>query len=216
MGIDWLDASLVSLSMSVDCMTIGATDGIKYPDLKKRRLFLLTFFFGFFQWMMPTIGYFIFYLVVQFGFSEEITNKLETFIPWIAFALLCFLGIKNIVEWVKDYLEEKKKKEEGTMEDEEGKPEKEDKGLTLPVILLQAVATSIDALCIGFVYSPLKYSILQSQLIFLEIGVITMLASSITTLFGKQIGKYIIKWAGLIAGIVFIFTGTKILIESFI
>lgn len=213
MGIDWLDASLVSVSMSVDCMTIGATDGIKYPGLKKRRLFLLTFFFGFFQWMMPTIGYFIFYLVVQFGFSEEITKKLETFIPWIAFALLCFLGIKNIVEWIKEYREEKKNKDEDTKDEPE---EKEDKGLTLPVILLQAIATSIDALCIGFVYSPLKYSILQSQLIFIEIGIITMLASSITTMFGKQIGKYIIKWAGLIAGIVFIFTGTKILIESFI
>lgn len=90
------------------------------------------------------------------------------------------------------------------------------KSLNLPNMLIQGVATSIDALCIGFVYSPLEYNILNSQLIFLTIGVVTFVLSSITTLTGKKVGKYLINWAGLIAGIVFIAIGLKILLEHYI
>ncbi len=66
MNIDWVNTILVSISMSVDCMTIGATDGIKEPGMKKRKLFLLSFLFGFFQYLMPTIGFFILYFILKF------------------------------------------------------------------------------------------------------------------------------------------------------
>lgn len=208
--IDWVNTILVSISMSVDCMTVGATDGIKEPNMKKSKIFLLTFFFGLFQYLMPTIGYFIFYFVVNYGLSETVTEKMTTYVPWIAFVLLSLLGIKNIFEWVKEKIEEKKHKE-----NQEDNVE-QIKSLNLPNMLIQGVATSIDALCIGFVYSPLEYNILNSQLIFLTIGVVTFVLSSITTLTGKKVGKYLINWAGLIAGIVFIAIGLKILLEHYI
>lgn len=208
--IDWVNTILVSISMSVDCMTVGATDGIKEPNMKKSKIFLLTFFFGLFQYLMPTIGYFIFYFVVNYGLSETVTEKMTTYVPWIAFILLSLLGIKNIFEWVKEKVEEKKHKENQEDNNEQIK------SLNLPNMLIQGVATSIDALCIGFVYSPLEYDILNSQLIFLTIGVVTFVLSSITTLTGKKVGKYLINWAGLIAGIVFIAIGLKILLEHYI
>ena len=93
----FLSDFLVSVSMAVDCMTIGATDGIQEPDMKLRKSLLIAFFFGLFQGVMPVIGYFIGY-----GFK----GVLEKYIPWIAFALLAFLGIKNIVEWIKERKEE--------------------------------------------------------------------------------------------------------------
>lgn len=204
MNIDWLNTFLVAVSMSVDCMTVGATDGIKEPNMKKRKILLLSFFFGLFQYLMPTIGYFIFYLVVNYGLSESITQQMEKFVPWIAFTLLAALGIKNILEWFK---ERKEKKEEGK--------EEEIKELKFTGILVQSVLTSIDALCIGFVYSPLQNSILESQIIFLIIGVVTWILSFLTTVFGKKIGKYLLEWAELIAGIVFVAIGLKILLESF-
>lgn len=212
MGIDWLNTILVSVSMSVDCMTVGATDGIKEPNMDKRKLFLLTAFFGLFQYAMPTIGYFIFYFVVNYGLSQTVTEKMDKYIPWVAFVLLAFLGVKNIIEWIKEKLEEKKEKDNP---DSEGREEVA-KPLDFKNIILQSIATSIDALCIGFVYSPLDYSIGQSQLIFGIIGVITFVLSSITTLTGKKVGKYLVKWAGLIAGLVFIGIGLKILIESYL
>lgn len=204
MNIDWINSILVSVSMSVDCMTVGATDGIRYPKLRKRRIFLLSFFFGFFQYLMPTLGYFVFYLIMHFSLNDLIIEKLDTFIPWIAFALLTLLGIKNIIEWIK---ERKEKEEDEEIVIASSIPFKD--------IILQSIATSIDALCIGFVYSPLQYSVLESQIVFLLIGGITFLLSSITTLTGKKIGRYLVKWAGLIAGIVFIGIGLKILLESF-
>ena len=204
MNIDWLNTFLVAVSMSVDCMPVGATDGIKEPNMKKRKILLLSFFFGLFQYLMPTIGYFIFYLVVHYGLSESITQQMEKFVPWIAFTLLAALGIKNIIEWFK---ERKEKKEEGK--------EEEIKELKFTGILVQSVLTSIDALCIGFVYSPLQNSILESQIIFLIIGAVTWILSFLTTVFGKKIGKYLLEWAELIAGIVFVAIGLKILLESF-
>ena len=209
--IDWVNTILVSISMSVDCMTVGATDGIKEPNLKKSKIFLLTFFFGLFQYLMPTIGYFIFYFVVNYGLSENVTTKMQTYVPWIAFVLLTLLGIKNIFEWAKEKIEEKKQSEDKKDDDKEEKP----KSLNLPNMLIQGVATSIDALCIGFVYSPLEFDILNSQLIFMTIGIVTFVLSSITTLTGKKIGKYLINWAGLIAGLVFIAIGLKILLEHY-
>lgn len=210
--IDWVNTIFVSISMSVDCMTVGATDGIKEPNMKKSKIFLLTFFFGLFQYLMPTIGYFIFYFVVNYGLSENVTTKMQTYVPWIAFVLLSLLGIKNIFEWVKEKIEEKKQSEDEKGDDKEEQP----KSLNLPNMLIQGVATSIDALCIGFVYSPLEFDILNSQLIFMTIGIVTFVLSSITTLTGKKVGKYLINWAGLIAGLVFIAIGLKILLEHYL
>lgn len=204
MNIDWLNTILVSISMSVDCMTVGATDGIREPAMKKRKLFLLTFLFGFFQYLMPTIGFFILYFILRYGLGDNVTSKIETYIPWIAFTLLSLLGIKNIIEWIKERHEKKENTETET----------EPKTLKPSDMILQSIATSIDALCIGFVYSPLQYSILESQIIFLVIGAVTFILSSLTTLFGKKIGNYLIRWAGLIAGIVFIGIGLKILLEG--
>ena len=186
----FLSDFLVSVSMAVDCMTIGATDGIQEPDMKLRKSLLIAFFFGLFQGVMPVIGYFIGY-----GFK----GVLEKYIPWIAFALLTFLGIKNIVEWIKERKEEKTEVTEG----------KEVKKLTL---LLQSVATSIDALSIGFVY--LDYEIFDAMMVFLLIGVVTFILSFIALLLGKKIGSFLEKWAGLLAGIVFLIIGIKILLEG--
>lgn len=197
--MDWLNIILVSISMSVDCMTIGATDGIQEPNMKKRKIFFIAFIFGLFQGMMPTIGYFVGYY-----FRE----KLEAYIPWIAFTLLCLLGIKNIFEWVKERIKEKKEKENPSEE----KEAEEKKKLTIPGILVQGIATSIDALSIGFVY--LNYSITNAMIVFSIIAVVTFALSLLTIFLGKKVGKWLEEWSGLIAGIVFIGIGLKILLES--
>lgn len=200
MFINWINALLVSISMSVDCMTIGAADGIQYPKLEKWKIFLLAFLFGLFQAVMPTIGYFI-------GYSFQ--EVMEKYIPWIAFGLLGLLGVKNIIEWIKDRKESKEEKEEIQEEKEGDLPEKK---LTIPAMLVQSVATSIDALCIGFVY--LNYSIPQAIAVFSMIGIITFLLSIMAIFLGRKIGPWLSSWAGLIAGIVFIALGLKILLES--
>ncbi|MFA6861751.1 MAG: manganese efflux pump [Bacilli bacterium] len=191
--MNWLNIFLVAISMSADTMTVGATDGIREPDMPKWKILLIPFLFGVFQMGMPIIGYFI-------GYSFQ--KQLEAYIPWIAFSLLTLLAIKNIVEWAKDFKKNKTC-------DTSSMPIKR---ISIVEILTQSVATSIDALCIGFVY--LDSTISEAMLIFGIIGIVTFVLSLITTILGKKIGCKLIRWAGLISGIVFLATGLKILLEG--
>ncbi len=178
--------------MSVDAMTVNATNGLMEKDMKIRKMILISLSFGLFQIAMPTIGYFIGY-----AFKEQ----LERWIPWIAFALLTLLGLKSIFDWIKEFRKRKK-----------GDEEIERKKLTFWDIMVQSIATSIDALCIGFVY--LTYSIPNAMIVFVIIGCTTFVLSFLCVFLAKIIAGPLEKWASLIAGIVFIGVGLKILLEG--
>ncbi len=186
-----LDLILVSLSMAADAMTVNATNGISEKNINIKKLLFAALVFGIMQFLMPVIGYFI-------GFNFQ--KQLELYIPWIAFSLLLLLGIKSIISFIRDLL---KSKEEGV---------KEIKKVTIPTILVEGIATSIDALCIGFVYLNLPLS--QAMLTFGIIGITTFVLSFITGLTGKLIGDKLEKYASLISGIIFIAVGLKILLEG--
>ena len=186
-----LDIILVSLSMAADAMTVNATNGISEKNINIKKLLFAAVVFGIMQFLMPVIGYFI-------GFSFQ--KELELYIPWIAFGLLLLLGVKSIISFIRDLL---KSKEEGV---------KEIKKVSVPTILLEGVATSIDALCIGFVYLNLPVS--QALLVFGIIGITTLVLSFITGITGRLFGDKLEKYSSLISGIIFIAVGLKILLEG--
>ncbi len=186
---DWVNVILVSLSMSVDAMCVNAANAVSDNTIKKRKLFLAALLFGLFQFLMPTLGYFI-------GYSFK--DYVEKWIPWIAFTLLFLLGIKSLIDGIKDL----KKKDE----------EVEVKKLSFFSLIVEAIATSIDAFCIGFVF--MEESIGNAMLIFGIIGVTTLILSFLTGLFGKIIGKKLQKFAPFISAVIFIGIGIKILLEG--
>lgn len=190
--LDWVNIVLTSLSMSVDAMTVSAVDSIQEKNMKKTKSILIALVFGLFQFIMPIIGYFI-------GYSFK--DILEAYIPWIAFSLLTLLSIKSLIDWIKD----RKKKDEG---------EEVNKKISILEILVQGISTSIDALCIGFVY--LNLNIANAMIVFSIIGITTFLLSLLTSIFGNLLANKLEKWAGLIAAIVFLAVGLKILIEGLI
>lgn len=190
--LDWVNILLTSLSMSVDAMTVSAVDSIQEKNMKKTKSILIALVFGLFQFIMPIIGYFI-------GYSFK--DILEAYIPWIAFSLLTLLSIKSLIDWIKD----RKKKDEG---------EEVNKKISILEILVQGISTSIDALCIGFVY--LNLNIANAMIVFSIIGITTFLLSLLTSLFGNLLANKLEKWAELIAAIVFLAVGLKILIEGLI
>lgn len=191
--IDWVNTLLTSVSMSIDAMTVNATNGLKEKGMPIWKMLLISLSYGIFQFLMPCIGYFV-------GFSFK--DQLEKYIPWIAFALLGLLAIKSFIDWIKDF----KKGKEETEEKEETKK------IGFVEVLIQDVATAIDALCIGFVY--LELSIGNALIVFTIIGVVTFVLSFLSVLLAKQVAKYLEKWAGLIAAIVFLAVGLKILLEG--
>lgn len=190
--LDWVNIVLTSLSMSVDAMTVSAVDSIQEKNMKKTKSILIALVFGLFQFIMPIIGYFI-------GYSFK--DILEAYIPWIAFSLLTLLSIKSLIDWIKD----RKKKDDG---------EEVNKKISILEILVQGISTSIDALCIGFVY--LNLNIANAMIVFSIIGITTFLLSLLTSIFGNLLANKLEKWAGLIAAIVFLAVGLKILIEGLI
>ena len=187
--MDIVNTLLVSISMSMDATCVGATDGMLEHNMKKKKMLLIAFSFGIFQAVMPLIGYLI-------GFSFR--DILSKYIPWIAFAILCLLGLKSILDWVQEL---KKKEGECTL-----------KTISFKDVIIQSLATSIDALCIGFIY--IEYPFKEAILVFLIIGIVTFVFSFTAIILGKKIGDRIEKIAGLIAGIVFILVGLKILLEN--
>ena len=199
--INWVDCILTSISMSVDAMTVNATNGLNEKGMRLVKMILISLSFGFFQFMMPTLGYFVGYL-----FREQLTK----WIPWIAFGLLLFLGLKSFLDWLKEYRERKKEKE-ALLKGEEV-PEREEKKITIADILVQSIATSIDALCIGFVY--MSYAIPDAMIVFTIIGITTFVLSFLCVFLAKQIAGPLEKWAGLIAALVFVGIGIKILLEG--
>ena len=183
--INWVDCILTSISMSVDAMTVNATNGLNEKGMRLVKMILISLSFGFFQFMMPTIGYFV-------------------------FGLLLFLGLKSFLDWLKEYRERKKEKE-ALLKGEEV-PEREEKKITIADILVQSIATSIDALCIGFVY--MSYAIPDAMIVFTIIGITTFILSFLCVFLAKQIAGPLEKWAGLIAALVFVGIGIKILLEG--
>lgn len=199
MSFDIVNVILTSLSMSVDAMTVGAIDGLEEKDMKMVKVILIALTFGIFQATMPIIGYFV-------GFSFK--DVLETYIPYIAFTLLLILSIKSLIDFIKELKEKKKQKENNEIEIVKTKK------IKVTTILFQGVATSIDALCIGFVF--LDYDIPNAMLTFGIIGITTFILTLLTTTFGSKLASKLEKWASLIASIVFLAIGLKILIEGLI
>lgn len=191
--MDYLNVILVSVSMAIDASCVNINNGLIENDIKWYKLMLIGFLFGIFQFIMPTIGYFIGQSFVMY------LEKISLIIPIIGFILLLFLSINSFIEWKKNYKEKAKL------------AKKELKGKD---IVIECIATSIDALCIGFVY--ILESVQTALLIFLTIGIITFILSILAGLFGKKIGSYIKKYALLLASLVFLIIGSKILIEGII
>ena len=186
--MDWIEVLLTSVSMAVDATTVNAANGLEEPNMKTGKMVFIAGVFGLMQFLMPCIGYFIGYIFKSF---------LTAWIPWIAFTLLCLLAIKTFIDWLKE---------------RKGEEEVEAKTLSLGEILVQGVATSIDALCIGFVYLglPIHYSLLAFGII----GVVTFLMSFLSVVLAKKVAGPLSRWAGLFAAIIFLGIGVKILLEG--
>ena len=194
-NMDYLSAFTLGISMAADAMCTSASDGIKDNKMTKVKSILIPLSFGIFQFGMPVIGYFLGYL-----FKDYITD----YIPWIAFAVLLFLSLKSLYDGIKEYIEIKK-----------GKPQEEivsEKRITIGEILIQDIATSIDALTIGFI--TVNKEIYEAMMTFVIIGVVTFIFSLICLLLGKKIGDKVEKIAPLISGLIFLGLAIKFLIEA--
>lgn len=175
---------LIGLSLSMDCFAVSVASGFAVKQLKIRHAVRIAFFFGFFQAMMPVIGW-----LAGMGFRSYI----ESFDHWIAFGLLTAIGAKMICE------SRKLEREEKAVDP-----------LKIYILLVLSVATSIDALAVGLSLSFLRVSIAAPAIIF---GAITFAVSLAGIYVGEKFGHFFERYVEMAGGVILIAIGIKILAQ---
>jgi manganese efflux pump family protein len=199
--MEYVFSAFLGVAMAVDCMCVGISDGMLETNMKKRKMFFIAILFGLMQGLMPLLGYLLGSLVQGY-----ITNL----IPYISFAILFILGAKAIIEAIIEQRKEKKNIEENKEE-----KEVEKKKLTIVEILVQSVATSIDAFAVGFTFVDRNDS-LYSYISFGIIAVITFGLTITMIILGRKIGEKVSKLAPYFSGVIFIALALKFLISALI
>lgn len=182
-----IELFLIALGLSMDAFAVAVTNGMCIKRLRRREAFLIAAAFGVFQGLMPTIGY-----ALGFAFTEYIKSVDH----YIALVLLGIIGGKMLYEGITSHDSEKNCRIEPK--------------LTLAVLLMQAVATSIDALAVGVSFAAMEVNIVTAALF---IACITGICSFVGVYIGKRFGNIINNKAEILGGVVLILIGLKIFIE---
>lgn len=180
--MDLLSILLIAAGLSMDAFAVSLSAGFALR-CTAIDAFKLAFFFGFFQFIMPVIGW---------AGAKRFSDLISNIDHWIAFFLLLLIGLKMIYE--------------SCQKDED----RECLILNLQTLLTLAVATSIDALAVGISFAFLSVSILKPVII---IGLVTFLFSLAGVYIGKKSGHFFEKKMELIGGFILIIIGIKILAE---
>ena len=193
-----VNSLLLGVGLAMDAFSISVANGIIEPDMKKGRMFKVAGVYAFAQFLMPLIGWLLVTTVA------EIFSAFHKFIPWIALILLLFIGGKMVFEGIRD-------RKQGASKEEEGK--KDAAKLTWGALIVQGIATSIDALSVGFTIAD--YSALRAFAASLIIGVVTLVICLLGLIFGKKIGGKFVSTATIIGGVILILIGIEIFVKGF-
>ena len=191
MSMLFITSLLLGVGLAMDAFSVSLADGLNEPKMKKRKVFCIATIFAVFQAIMPLIGWICVHTIVtKFAVFEK-------FIPFIALALLSYIGGKMLWEGIKC------------------KKDKCDvcrKQLRLSELIVQGIATSIDALSVGFVISD--YNLAKTLICVAIIAIVTFAICSAGVFIGKKFGDYIAGKASVLGGLILIFIGIEIFITG--
>ena len=186
----FFNSILLGIGLAMDAFSVSLANGLNEPCMRRRRMTVVAGIFAAFQFAMPLIGWICVSTVAQHF------KAFEKLIPWIALALLGFIGGKMLLEGIRG----------GDSCDEE-KP-----AVGLMGLLVQGVATSIDALSVGFTIAD--YHLTEALVACLLIGGVTFLLCYAGILIGRVAGTRLAGKAGILGGTILIAIGLKIFISS--
>ena len=192
-----LNSLLLGVGLAMDAFSVSIANGIVESNMRKGRMLKIAGVYAVFQTVMPLIGWLLVTTVAHIFVSFSV------FIPWIALILLLFIGGKMVIEGIKDRKKGEKKEEKS-----------ETSKLTFGALILQGIATSIDALSVGFTIA--EYSFIQAFASSLIIGVVTLVICLIGLIFGKKIGNKFSSIATIIGGVILILIGIEVFVRGII
>jgi putative Mn2+ efflux pump MntP len=179
-----IEILIISLSLAMDAFAVSICSGTKKSVRGIRPIFRLSFHFGLFQFIMPVIGWYLGFRILEYIVDYD---------HWIALFLLSFVGIRMI--------------KSGFEKDESDIGVNPSKGFNLVML---SIATSIDALAIGLSLAMLNVSIWYPAIL---IGSVTGLMSILGIRLGIKLGMKFGKKMEIIGGLILIIIGVRILIE---
>lgn len=179
----------LGVGLAMDAFSVSLANGLNEPGMKKRRMCLIAGMFSFFQFAMPMIGWICVHTIVQ-AFSA-----VEVAIPWIALVLLCFIGGKMLYEGI-------------THNESDGEPA----AVGIGALAVQGVATSIDALSVGFTIA--EYDWLSALVSGLIIAAVTFGVCMAGVYIGKKFGTRLAGKASILGGVILIVIGIEIFVSG--
>lgn len=185
----FFNSILIGTGLAMDAFSVSLANGLNEPCMRTPRMSGIAGIFAFFQCAMPLIGW-----VCVSTIAQRFT-AFQKFIPWIALALLGYIGGKMLFEGIKH-------------KDEEP----ECKAVCFTTLLVQGVATSIDALSVGFTISD--YKLTQALICCLTIALVTFIICMAGLFLGKKFGTRLAGKASILGGAILIFIGLEIFITS--
>ena len=186
----FLMAVLLGCGLAMDAFSVSLANGLNEPDMKTPRMCGIAGIFAFFQCAMPLIGWVCVYTVA------ERFSKFQTYIPWIALALLGFIGGKMLFEGIR------------------GGEEEHTAHAGFTALLVQGVATSIDALSVGFTIST--YDFLPALVCGLIIAALTFVICMAGIYLGRRFGTKLAGKASILGGVILIAIGLEIFISGLV
>lgn len=189
-GLDLIiNSVLLGVGLAMDAFSVSLANGLSEPGMKKGRMLAIAGTFAGYQCLMPLIGWFCVHQI-----AEKFTS-FQKFIPWIALILLLFIGGKMLIEGVRD--------------SREASPEEvQCKRVGIAELMVQGIATSIDALSVGFTIAD--YNAVMAVAASVIIGVVTLVICMAGLGLGKTFGTRLAGKAGMLGGAILIFIGFKI------
>lgn len=185
----FFNSLLLGVGLAMDAFSVSLANGLNEPRMKKSKMCGVAGVFAIFQALMPMIGWICVHTIVQ-CFVE-----FEKLIPWIALILLLFIGGKMLIEGIKNRTDDVEKTEVG-----------------FSMLLVQGVATSIDALSVGFTIS--EYGFFMAVICALIIAVVTFIICMAGLYIGKKVGTKLAGKANILGGVILIFIGIEIFITG--
>ncbi len=188
--IFFTNSILLGVGLAMDAFSVSLANGLNESNMRKRRMCLIAGIYGAFQFAMPMIGWLCVHTIVEYF------KTVDSYIPWISLCLLCFIGGKTIWEAFR--------KNDG----------EEDIILKagLGTLIFQGIATSIDALSVGFTTADYGFSMaLVSSII---ICVVTFAICMTGLVIGKRAGEHLKAKASILGGIILIAIGIEIFVKG--
>ena len=187
----FVTAFFLGLGLSMDAFSVSLANGLNESEMHGRKMHLIAGTFAFFQALMPLIGWFLVHTLLEYF------KVFEKFIPWIALILLAFIGGKMLCEGCSN---------------KDCDEEKSPCAVCFGMLIVQGIATSIDALSVGVTIS--SYNFLQALINAAIIALVTYVVCYAGIHIGKHFGTKLENKASILGGVILILIGVFIFVKG--